>query len=223
MTIKCGRCGQRHESVEDVRACYNGQTVSSTPEPVTLSAYRATENQVKFLGRLFAQTGASLVADTALDTLPKRGPGSASELIDGMLRFTKGGLLPAGVKITRQTKPVAPRQVRESGLAKLDVPEGHYAITSLTGNNDLDFFKVQRPTEGKWKGYTFVNRVIGGKPNVAVRGTTARKALEAILAAGPENAARTYGQEIGRCSRCNRHLTDADSRALGTGPECRNK
>jgi hypothetical protein len=104
-----------------------------------------------------------------------------------------------------------------------DVPAGYYATPSLTGNNDLDFWKVDRPTEGRWAGRTFVKRVIGGKPNVAVRGATASSALAAILKADPAKAAQRYGQEIGRCSRCNRHLTDETSRAAGMGPECRSK
>jgi hypothetical protein len=102
-----------------------------------------------------------------------------------------------------------------------DVPAGHYAVPSLTGNNDLDFFRVDRPTEGKWAGRTFVNRVIGGRPSVAVPGVTARQALEAIRDAGPEEAKKKYGQEIGRCGECNRHLTDELSRSLGIGPVCR--
>jgi hypothetical protein len=113
--------------------------------------------------------------------------------------------------------------VRQEMAKAYDVPAGHYAVESLTGNNDLDFFRVDRPTEGRWAGRQFVNRVIGGKPSVAVRGVTALKAAEAIVKAGPEKAAQRYGQEIGRCSRCNRHLTDETSRAAGMGPECRSK
>jgi hypothetical protein len=227
MSIKCGRCSQRHETVADVRACYNGETVTTVPEPIKGAQYRATANQVGFLSRLLAQTGGHLTSGAALDTLPKRGPGSASELIDGMLRFGKGlGSIPEGItlrpKKTAQ-REVAPAQVKEAGLSQYDVPNGHYAVTSLTGNNDLDFFRVDRPTEGKWKGYTFIKRVIGGKPDSSVRGVTAKKAMEAIVAATPAKAAQVYGQEIGRCSRCNRHLTDAVSREAGMGPECRSK
>lgn len=103
------------------------------------------------------------------------------------------------------------------------VAQGYYAIASLTGNNDLDFFRVDRPTEGKWAGRTFVKRVIGGKADSPVWGSTARAALGAIIAAGERSAAQRYGQEIGRCGRCNRHLTDETSRAYGLGPDCRNK
>lgn len=109
------------------------------------------------------------------------------------------------------------------GRYPLETPAGHYATESRTGNNDLDFWVVDRPTEGRWAGYTFVSRVIGGHEDQRVRGSEARQALEAIIAAGPEQAARRYGQEIGRCGRCNRHLTDETSRTFGLGPECRTK
>lgn len=113
------------------------------------------------------------------------------------------------------------RQERHAAPELPDVAAGYYAVESLSGNNDLDFFRVDRPTEGRWAGYTFVKRVIGGRPDVAVRGAQARKALDAILSAGTREAAIRYGQEIGRCGVCNRHLTDEESRAFGIGPHCR--
>jgi hypothetical protein len=102
-----------------------------------------------------------------------------------------------------------------------DVPGGYYALKSRTGTNDLDFFRVDRPTEGRWTGYTFVKRVIGGHADTPVRGVEARGALERILAAGPDHAALLYALSLGRCSCCNRHLTDEVSRQYGMGPDCR--
>ena len=102
-----------------------------------------------------------------------------------------------------------------------EVPAGYYAVESATGNNDLDFFRVDRPDEGKWAGYTFVKRVIGGHPEYRVKGAEARAVLARIAAAGVEDAATKYGTEIGRCYRCNKTLTDELSRKLGIGPKCR--
>jgi hypothetical protein len=107
------------------------------------------------------------------------------------------------------------------GSSAPDIPAGHYAVKSLTGNNDLDFYRVDRPQEGRWAGRTFVKRIIGGNPDEQVRGKIARQALEAIQNAGPEEAMALYGREIGQCGKCNRHLTDEKSRALGIGPVCR--
>jgi len=105
--------------------------------------------------------------------------------------------------------------------AQTDVPQGHYAVPSLTGNNDLDFVRVDRPTEGRWEGYTFVKRIIGGHPDVAIRGKQAQDLLAAIAEFGVKRAAETYAHEFGRCYVCNRTLTDETSRALGIGPDCR--
>jgi hypothetical protein len=101
-----------------------------------------------------------------------------------------------------------------------DVAEGYYAVASATGSNDLDFYRVDRPTEGRWAGRVFVKRVIGGHADTPVRGKEAHEALVRI-AVDADAAARLYGQEIGRCGRCNRHLTDDESRAYGIGPKCR--
>jgi hypothetical protein len=101
----------------------------------------------------------------------------------------------------------------------LEVPEGFCGPSGL--GIDLDFFSVDRPTEGRWNGYTFVRRVIGGHADTPVRGAEAKAALEAILSAGVEESGRLYGTEIGRCYVCNRHLTDELSRELGIGPTCR--
>jgi len=101
------------------------------------------------------------------------------------------------------------------------VPEGHYAVARTGGLNDLDFFRVDRPTDGPWAGRVFVKTIVGGRPGHAVRGAAAQAVLARIEAAGWMDAARRYGQEIGRCGRCNRSLTDAVSRACGIGPDCR--
>lgn len=99
------------------------------------------------------------------------------------------------------------------------VPEGHYALPS-TGENDLVFYRVDRPTEGAFAGRVFVKMIVGGKPDRNVRRDAIAGILARIEAAGPDAAGELYGQEIGRCWKCNRHLTDEASRAAGIGPDC---
>jgi hypothetical protein len=173
--------------------------------------YPATEKQDSFIRKLIAErdcsegfverTTAALVAGT----LPKS---KASEIIDWLM-----------ARPLRAGAPVAAKPTANTPYP--DVPAGRYAVESLTGTNDLDFLRVDRPTEGKWSGRTFVKRVIGGHSDVAVRGAEARKLLEAVLAAGPTVAGKLYADELGRCMHCGRHLTDATSRAYGIGPHCR--
>lgn len=101
----------------------------------------------------------------------------------------------------------------------VDVPEGYYAIASK-GDNDLLFVKVDRPTQGKWSGYTFVKMIVGGHEPTPIRGGQATDVLARIMAAGVVESMALYGQEIGRCGHCNRVLTDDESRARGIGPTC---
>lgn len=123
----------------------------------------------------------------------------------------------------RLWNPTDPRE-RKPRQAEWNLPTGHrrYAIPSLTGNNDLDFFLVSRPENGKWNGWTFVKRVIGGKPDAPVDNSQVYKILVAIEK-DPETASATFGRELGICSKCGIHLTDEESRAYGRGPECRAK
>lgn len=114
----------------------------------------------------------------------------------------------------RATVPAMPPRHRRTP----EVPAGHYAIPSERDGQDLDFYRVGRP-KGRWEGYTFVTRVVEGRPSYRVREYL--NVLERIVQAGIAESATRYGLETGRCYRCNRHLTDETSRKLGIGPECR--
>jgi hypothetical protein len=180
----------------------SGQPTTRTPAPGTLSPKQRT-----FIANLASEREVpaqhtAAVAAAAEGTLAHK---DASPLIEALLALPK-------------TSTTA-----TTGTSLPDVPAGHYATPSRTGNNDLDFWRVDRPTDGRWAGKTFVKRVIGGHEDQRVSFGETRQALEAILAAGLEEASRAYGQAIGRCGRCNRHLTDETSRAYGIGPDCRSK
>jgi hypothetical protein len=153
----------------------------------------------------------TLLASGTEVTVSKRDGSTSSAIIDEMVSTERFGYL--------YTIRKAARKPQTSNLP--EVPEGYYAVPSRTGNNDLDFFSVDRPTEGRWNGYVFVKRVIGGHVDTPVRGSEARLALEAIIEFGVEEAGVLYGREIGRCYVCNRTLTDDLSRELGIGPVCR--
>lgn len=106
-----------------------------------------------------------------------------------------------------------------AGVADQSRPDVHVAIPSATGNNDLDFFRVVRSNR-----VTTVYRVIGGHDDKRVDLAQAEAALLALVLTEDIPAAMaTYGQELGRCGRCHRHLTDETSRAMGLGPDCASK
>lgn len=114
-------------------------------------------------------------------------------------------------------------RLHAAGAVIADIAAGFYATPSLTGNNDLDFWKV---TEGRKAGVRFVKRVIGGGDQkcprlVEISNPEQRKALGAILRAGIDEAADIYADNEDRCKKCGIHLTDDESRAARMGPVCR--
>lgn len=98
-----------------------------------------------------------------------------------------------------------------------EVPAGRYAVTGEQGQTV--FLKVDRPTEGQWKGRTFV-KVQAGDDFHPMALPVAKALLAKILADGPKAASVRYGQELGVCGVCGRTLTDETSRAAGIGPKC---
>lgn len=117
-----------------------------------------------------------------------------------------------------------------------EVNAGGFAVPSITGVNDLSFFRVKinkgtvNPSK---KGQHYFATVVGGKGDgeVAVNPAYIAKAIQAIDSAvytdpdtnvtynGREAAERCYGNEIGQCGRCGKTLT-SEYRKLGIGPEC---
>jgi hypothetical protein len=189
------------------------------------SAAMATPKQVRYLQSLLKQAEADLYIEATGDKADadELGRRLCSWYIDYMKEHLAGNKeyarLPRGVR-TDPGKQSAGEDPEPKSTSIPDIPAGHYAVQSATGNNDLDFYRVDRPEEGRWAGRTFVKRVIGGHPNQKLWGAQAVQALKQIEKAGVEAARQKYGVEIGQCWRCNRHLTDELSRERGIGPDC---
>lgn len=239
-TIRCGQCGALHESVTAVKLCY-----ASPGTQTMLAEDPITTNQMKFLAVLRTERG--LVTD-GIGKLSKTDAsgeikrhlspeGKAAKLAHERQNLRKEAVAefrdelyigpgrPTGTpSVFHNGQPVRSSSAPKSEWERFeDIPQGHYAVRSLTGAQDLDFFRVDRPETGPYQGRYFMKRVIGGKPDTPIRGRTILEAMRAIRKADPAKAALLYGQEIGRCYKCNRHLTDETSRALGIGPDCRSK
>ncbi len=110
------------------------------------------------------------------------------------------------------------------GVDLSGVPAGRYAVPG--GLTRLKLL-IQKPTEGKWAGWTFVKdaavygegqRYGSAKPGALYTGK-AHDALVAI-AADPRAAAAEYGHLTSTCGICGRHLEDEQSVARGIGPVC---
>ncbi|AYD86692.1 hypothetical protein SEA_MESH1_47 [Mycobacterium phage Mesh1] len=104
-----------------------------------------------------------------------------------------------------------------------EVPAGRYAIdTTIHAINGTAFYKVDRPTEGRWAGYVFVKQIVGDEERRLSQkqgGTILRRIAEV----GAEAASARYGHEIGECGVCGRTLTNDESRERGIGPICAEK
>ena len=96
-------------------------------------------------------------------------------------------------------------------------PAGHYAVHDRNGK--LQFFKLQRSFGLSTSVRPRCKLVLGGKPDTQIDGAFAIELVTRALE-NPAGSALRYAQELGRCSRCNRTLTDEASRARGLGPEC---
>ena len=96
------------------------------------------------------------------------------------------------------------------------VPPGLYALATSTG---LKFYKVERPTEGRWKDYTFVS-IQHSDEFTQIKDSARKGKILRTIGNDPEGAMALYGKTIGRCGKCSRTLTNEESRARGIGPVC---
>lgn len=111
--------------------------------------------------------------------------------------------------------PAKPHTNVPAALVKY-TPAGRYAIDF---EGKLRFFKIDRPTEGRWAGFVFVKEQAGDNEH-PVKTLRRQEVLEAIAAEGAEVCSTRYGRELGHCGVCGRTLTDEQSRAQGIGPVC---
>lgn len=110
------------------------------------------------------------------------------------------------------------RELKDAARAAAPVAtESDYALED-SGPGDFKFYRVT-----KWQGRTYI-RVQASDEFHPIRNAGHRKAiLTTIRTVGVDVAMGLYGQHIGRCGRCHRTLTDATSRSIGIGPDCRSQ
>lgn len=130
---------------------------------------------------------------------------AASKYIDFLLKQPKRR------QQVEQSKPVNEHD---------NIPAGNYAIR--WDEDTIEFYKVDRPTKGKWEGYTFVSQRSGDN-QIPIRDRQRRTMILNEISRDPKAAAVLYGKELGICSVCNHTLTDPDSIANGIGPVCAKK
>lgn len=209
--IRCYHCKDTHESVAEVRACANVPAASATvPAFVGGDVRLASDKQIKFINDLLLRkVGTSEFGDFDATKLSRS---YASHVIDRLLGMDD--VAPGQVLTTTR---FSDSQAPVDGMVA-DVPAGYYAIEA---DGTTKFYRVDRPTEGRWAGRTFV-KVQASDEFYIVRGRAVEEILLTI-AMDTKAAMALYGRRLGRCGVCNRTLTDETSRALGIGPVCREK
>lgn len=137
--------------------------------------------------------------------------------------ITKYKDVPTEAATTEMVEAVAPGASTEEYVAatsKEEAPAGRYALRGEDGV--VKFYRLDKPTKGKWAGWTFL-KVQASDDLYPVRNKAEKARIIAAIEADVEGAERLYGQELGKCARCGRTLTDETSRAYGIGPDCRAK
>lgn len=115
--------------------------------------------------------------------------------------------------------PMRPSTERIADPAQA-VPAGRYALPDYKGG--VDFYRVDKPTEGRWAGKVFV-AVQHGDDHTNMSRAAGATILKRIEAFGVRESSKLYGHELGVCGVCSRTLTNDESRAAGIGPVCREK
>lgn len=218
MPIKCGKCRQYHATVDDVRACSQGESNVATvvKERPARPMWPASERQVNYVIGLYEE---------------RRLPDSHVTYKRADLERMERDEISSEITLLK----TYPRKEGTTGNdAVPDVPAGRYAILNthpIEGDgtdegDDYVFLKVDRPTEGRWKGYTFVKRLYGSPGHLredGVKNAAQRNKFLRRIAADPKKAMLEYGLQLGECGACGSPLTNEESRRLGIGPVCRAK
>jgi hypothetical protein len=196
MSIRCGNCQGRHDSVADVALCHRGCAVKQTGERVAKTADQVFRKN-KYAGPCY-RCGARVEAEAG--AVERGGNGWKARHLDGEC--------PAPQK-------TAPKRQDYSAIAP-----GYYATVSATGKNDFDFWYVKA---GRKPGYRLVKRYLGGQGPIQIGTSEALRALDSIIAEGVDKCGDRFADEMERCRDCGLPLTDEISRRERRGPICRAK
>lgn len=172
-----------------------------------------TERQKSYItslvsGRVLDDSAKATVAREVAEGSDAPTNAQASALIDWLLTLPRAAQLRAEEDAWYEARGTSPA---------VDVPAGRYALVNDDGV--VKFYAVDRPDEGRWAGYVFVN-ALGSEERYPIRDRNAKAAVLAGIAADVEEARIRYGLELGRCGFCGRALTDEVSRAAAIGPDC---
>lgn len=112
-------------------------------------------------------------------------------------------------------------RIRAASAKLPDVDRMRYAIVrdNTVEGTRFNFYQVDRPQTGKWRGYTFVKQMLS-EELVRVSSMGASAEILEQIAQDPQKAASDFGLQTEKCGHCHRRLTRDDSRQRGYGPDC---
>lgn len=183
-----------------------------TPVPDDMKRAKASQPQLNFIRGLRDERDLSSLTEAQRTFLFNE-----DNLVEETTKLWRVGDKSASEIITKlQGLDHKPRAARASSQFP-DVPAGRYAVEH---DGVLKFYSVDRPKEGRWAGFTFLN-VWASDERHPIKNVEYKKEVLGMIANDPQAAAERFGQEIGACAICGRTLTDPTSRAIGIGPICR--
>lgn len=94
-----------------------------------------------------------------------------------------------------------------------------FNLAPSTGSNPGAIYVKERAPAGEMPG-KYLGKVRGGKFFASRECDAAAQAEVVAVSQDPKAAAVAYGRKFGKCSVCNRDLTDAASVEAGIGPVC---
>ncbi|MCW2929976.1 MAG: hypothetical protein JWM19_938 [Actinomycetia bacterium] len=186
---------------------------------------------------------ASELMRTIAEMAPRKRHRLSADMVNGTRKLTEAAALMVIANlekcqdrllitdVKRAESPAAPREETPfpPPLAEFKgvIPAGFYATPRADGDV-VDFWKVTVGNKGKWAGYSFARRVLGGgsggeKRIVELQNMQQRIALLAIRDYGVDRSGMLFAAAMDCCRDCGRDLTDEVSRAAGRGRTCREK
>ncbi len=238
----CGKCKRPNVSSTSIRACYNGEpaphALAEEPAVLFVQPKVATQADEEALAAVRLAQLTKAVPQGETDDSPLW-PASEAQIAYVLDILQPERRLPADYKVkTREDlakmekdevsstitmlKAFPRKDGKQDSQRDYGMPEGKYA---LEVNGEVWFFQVDKPTKGRWAGYTFIKRLVGAPGSYRKLPMTPheRNKYLAKIDADPKAAAILFGQKAGRCFRCMSPLTDPDSLARSMGPICAGK
>lgn len=225
--MRCGKCKSDGVTVDHVRACYQGKqvavaTMSKTDEETLAArALRNLSGEVAKEGNAPMWPASDKQMDYVLDVLQKDRRLPVEYQVrtrDDLERLERDEVS----SLITMLKSFPLKNV-EGKVTEWTMPAGRYALH--WEKDGWSFYQVNKPITGRWKGYTFIVRLIGapGDYRQVQMGRRDREEALAAIQEDPKAAAVDFGRETKTCFRCHSPLTDPDSIARSMGPICAGK